>query len=653
MDKLKKHNLLLYVSVFSVVLILLLVVLIGVYFAEAEATGIAQTVFFEIGSEEEKRTLYGWQSEKADEEKICYVFLPADTENVALYSKDGFTVDAGDFPVNKTVNINDIELQREYPCYVYKDGKEYSDGKLVFKKSEIIPSFFIDTQSGSMEYLHADKRNDEKGFYSIWAERGIDSKGTITEFSGRGNTSWEHEKKGYSLVFEKPVSLLDMEPANKYVLVSNGTNNYLSNTISFWLEEEIGVKNVTQSKHIDLYLNGEYRGNYILCEPVYVGENGIDINNLDTENFIANPGIEKKDLEQFSASDGNSKGFLWKKESENITGGYLIERDVSQYYTEDDCGFIIDSGDHFVIKSPEFADKRQVEYIQSYVQEAYHAISAEDGINPTTGKKYSEYIDVESFVLKYTLEEFLGFNDAGRSSAYYYKDVNGLLCAGPGWDFGGVFLGICEHITYLNSTPYSTDWYEKLCEQQDFLSEVQSCYNEKLFPAVEKLLNSEMQKMIDSIDASVRMDAIRWQRENYEQEYLDARLWMKNRKAFLTEFSEAKDDIVTVTIETPWQNKAYVYLKRGEVLKEEQLPELINGNSTLLGFADAGTGELYSFDKPVTEDFVLNSMWQNESQPLISSLWGRFSQLLPALLFCGMFFIAGVIYLSRIIKRRK
>lgn len=121
----------------------------------------------------------------------------------------------------------------------------------------------------------------------------------------------------------------------------------------------------------------------------------------------------------------------------------------------------------------------------------------------------------------------------------------------------------------------------------------------------------------------------------------------------MTEFLQTKDDIVTVTIETPWQNKAYVYLKRGEVLKEEHLPELINGNSTLLGFVDSGTGELYSFDKPVTEDIVLNSMWQNESQSLISSLWGSFSQLLPELLFFGMFLIAGVIYLSKIIKRRK
>jgi hypothetical protein len=49
MDNLKRHNLFVYVSVFSVILVLFLVALVGVNFAEAESVSLEQAIFFEIG----------------------------------------------------------------------------------------------------------------------------------------------------------------------------------------------------------------------------------------------------------------------------------------------------------------------------------------------------------------------------------------------------------------------------------------------------------------------------------------------------------------------------------------------------------------------------------------------------------------------------
>ena len=55
------------------------------------------------------------------------------------------------------------------------------------------------------------------------------------------------------------------------------------------------------------------------------------------------------------------------------------------------------------IVSPDYVSKAQYEYISSILQSFEDAIWAKDGVDPKTGKHYSELCDVESFVLKYML----------------------------------------------------------------------------------------------------------------------------------------------------------------------------------------------------------------------------------------------------------
>ena len=345
---------------------------------------------------------------------------------------------------------------------------------------------------------------------------------------------------------------------------------------------------------------------------------------------------------------------MWKNEPSEITGGYLIERDVPEYYNEDPCGFILSSGDRYVIKSPEYASEKQVNYIHSYLQEAYDAISAEDGCNPFTGKHYSEYIDVDSFALKYVLEEFLSFKDAGRSSAYYYKDANGLLCAGPGWDFGGACVGEPEARTYLNLTDYSTDWFKKLLMHPEFEEKVVRYYNELLVPAINDLLSGEFSQMQKSIGASVQMDEVRWQKVGFEQSCNDISEWIKKRSAFLSENLKNKD-YFTVEITCEWQNKVFLHVKPNGIISIEQMPQYEWAEYEFAGWRDVETGELYDFSKPVTKDIVLSAVWEKTPQSLIKNLWSKASQMIPELIFFGIFGLVAIIYLTKTIKfkRRK
>lgn len=50
-------------------------------------------------------------------------------------------------------------------------------------------------------------------------------------------------------------------------------------------------------------------------------------------------------------------------------------------------------------------------------------------------KTYDRYIDVDSFVDYFLLNEFFGNYDAGNHSTYLYKEIGGKLHIGPVWDF--------------------------------------------------------------------------------------------------------------------------------------------------------------------------------------------------------------------------
>lgn len=639
-----RHNLKISLLLAVVLLICFLLGLLIVKFT-AKVNTLDSMLSVSVITGDYSQSLRCWKDNQSGN---YYIFLPADAERVLIHAQEGCKVQIDGLKNDTSVSI--LTMSKPYACRIYENGKSVADENLVFMQSEELPSLFITTPSGSLEYVHANKNNTEHAEFAIWGEDF--TSGAVQEFGGRGNTSWDCDKKGYKLEFSNAVSLLGLEEAQKYVLIANARCNYLSNNIAFWLEEQIGMAYVNMSAFVDLYVNGEYLGNYVLCEPVYVGENGIPIFDLEKENFAVNPGITTKDLNTYNSVDGLSKGVLWKNEPDELSGGYLLERDVAEYYAEEESGFVLTSGDHYVIKNPKHASTKQVDYISNYLQESYDAISSADGIHPTTGKHFTEYIDLESFALKYVLEEFLNFNDAGRSSAYYYKDANGMLCAAPGWDFEGAFLKSPEQLTYLNNTPYSTDWYEKLWQHQEFRRMVISLYNEKLVPALDELVDTWMPDMVNLISESAEMDIVRWGREDFKESCNEIATWIQIRVAFLDRMWNSQDEFVTVTIRDDWANKEYIYLKPGDVLTEDLLLQFY-AEETAPSFWMTENGDVLNGDLTVFEDMTLIPVHALPARSPVDIALGYVYQILPELVFAIAFCIAVAFYIGKSKQRRK
>lgn len=104
------------------------------------------------------------------------------------------------------------------------------------------------------------------------------------QMNGRGNASFSAgDKKPYKLKLDAKADLFGMG-ANKHWVLINATNadfTYMKNKLLYDLAANMGMKYVMQSVFVDVVMNGEYVGNYLLCEHVRVGKTRINIDDID------------------------------------------------------------------------------------------------------------------------------------------------------------------------------------------------------------------------------------------------------------------------------------------------------------------------------------------------------------------------------------
>lgn len=237
-----------------------------------------------------------------------------------------------------------------------------------------------------------------------------------SEFKGRGHGSWTDSgpKRGYRLKFFSKQSLLGEAKSKHWVLLA-GANFYdptlAKNAAAFNMARDVfsNIEYTTPTHWLELYINGEYRGVYLLAEHVRVDKARI---NIDAEFGV-------------------------------LDTGYLIEYDA--YATE--AGpeglfyFRVNGFKHpFEVKRPDpddFIDKgiseqlfrAQVSFIKDYTTQTLQAALNKDL------DTFMNYADINSFIDMYLLHELFKNTDTGWSSFYMYKKPGGKLYAGAAWDF--------------------------------------------------------------------------------------------------------------------------------------------------------------------------------------------------------------------------
>ncbi len=157
---------------------------------------------------------------------------------------------------------------------------------IVWMHSENIPAVFIDTDSGTSEQINTDKDVKEPGHISVLdADGRISFDCPLTYIKGRGNTSFtEFEKKPYQIKLADSVPFLGMPSAKKWIFISNSADpSLLRNALSRNLAERLNLPQSEEGVFVDLYLNGEYMGNYYVTEKIEVGKNRLEITDLEKQ----------------------------------------------------------------------------------------------------------------------------------------------------------------------------------------------------------------------------------------------------------------------------------------------------------------------------------------------------------------------------------
>jgi len=122
----------------------------------------------------------------------------------------------------------------------------------------------------------------------------------------------------------------------------------------------------------------------------------------------------------------------WDNSEPDVTGGYVFKRDRSG--VGEQSLNAAGSGGAVPLTSPNIISTPQRNYLQGYLAEMNSALNAPTGIS-STGKHFSEYMDVDAWIDNFWLNILAMDPDWGRLSQYFYKERNGPVSAGPIWDY--------------------------------------------------------------------------------------------------------------------------------------------------------------------------------------------------------------------------
>ena len=223
------------------------------------------------------------------------------------------------------------------------------------------------------------------------------------EFKGRGNSTWLFDKKPYQIKFSKKQNLLGIGngKSKKWVLLANYVDVSLLRD-KIMSDVGIGTKltNIPNSEFIDLFVNGEYIGNYLLTDKIETGSSRLKLND------------EKGVLMELDNFYGRSEPlYMTTKYSGTV---FAIKE---SYAGDNDLG---DAAERAAMKSFENS-------INNFESAIYSKAS---------WNTIKNIIDVDSFARLYLDMEFAEDRDSYNSSTFFYKDgENDKIHAGPLWDF--------------------------------------------------------------------------------------------------------------------------------------------------------------------------------------------------------------------------
>lgn len=387
----------------------------------------------------------------------AYLFLPASADLTALaltfsggeitLAGDAQTAVASGVPFDLTGLFDQAPADGVYPVTLSRGSQRLH---LNIAASAAVASVYLTSADPDKDrdWVEQDKDNKAKGQAVVLGPDGrVIYDGGLSQIKGRGNSTWNYPKKPYQIKLDTKCDLMETGDPNEaektWVLLANYIDeSMVHNSLSYDLAAQMGLAYSPNSRPVDLYYDGEYRGSYLLCEKTEVGEGRVNVHDLEADFEEANPDVDFDDLATRTATNAQGNEYQYVSDlitPADYTGGYLLELDYETRAKEEKSWFATTGGSHVVSKSPEYLSATAMEYISGLYQ-AFEDAVWNGGVNPDTGKSYTEYVDLTSLAKCYLILELSQDGDAFWSSTYFYKPAGEeKLYAGPVWDFDSAY----------------------------------------------------------------------------------------------------------------------------------------------------------------------------------------------------------------------
>lgn len=480
-------------------------------------------------------TVDGIQIPAVDVDGTNYLFLPASADlanlNVTITrsANDGSLVVAGDQgsqPVNgnaAALNVSALASETDgYRLLTAKVGNGTAFTVRIMQATNLPTIYLTSTNANTQgrSYVDSSKRNTTTAALKMIDAAGSEiSTMDIKELKARGNSTFTYAaKKSYQLKLETASDLLQNgENVKTWVLLANYFDATLMHDKLFKdMAAALEMPYTASCDWVNLYYDGEYRGVYLLSEKNAVKDTGINITDLEAAYKDQNPeyGTNMTTATGTNAYGGSYTYTTGLTDPTDITGGYLLE--LNHDAPDEVNGFVTKKGKGVNVKSPEWCGDAAMEYISEYYQAFENAVYAMDengnytGINDD-GKHYYEYVDRDSLVKIFLLQELALSPDGFISSLYFYKDANGIMYAGPIWDQDMTLgTGWTKYIS-----PDTTDYHylaEALIQIPDFREAVIAYYNATFAPQANALITEDgtIYGYADCLADSAEMNFVLW-----------------------------------------------------------------------------------------------------------------------------------------------
>jgi hypothetical protein len=320
---------------------------------------------------------------------------------------------------------------------------------------------------------------------------------------GRGHSTWGRPKNPYKVQFTNDAKfaqlpdVIGMKKNRNWALLADFFDrSLLRNKLALSLANTSmfseGMKWNPSGQHIEVTLNGDYIGVYLLTEDIRIAPERLNIKKMSSD-----PAVNDVD-----------GGYI--VEVDSLLDCYNLEPTNLQHLTPQGVPTCIDTPDESAIT------QNQLSFIKNLVDAVEQDLY---------GRASLEKINPASFADWYLLNEFFRNNDAAFwSSDYLWKDTNAasnpldrLVNMGPIWDFDLAAGNVNWNDNWetegcwvsKKNPPWGPNWFGAIFDNPDFVDLTLARWKQKR-PALEKFINSSIDTYSRRLELPQQRNYARW-----------------------------------------------------------------------------------------------------------------------------------------------